>query len=358
MAALLVLGGSGFFAGCGGSATTSGAKGAGGVAGAASGSGGVGGTMGVGGAVGSGGGGGVGGGTGAKGGAGGPGGAGGTAGTGGAVGAAGAGGAVGSGGASGSAGAGGAVGAGGGGGTSPGACGGESPCPGLDNCTLTLMPEGGACVRICSVGTLHRVTTTADVTALAALRCEVVSGGLYFDARLDNTVAFDTIREVDGDLALVHPNGMADLSGFANLESVTGALNMNYYSDGTDVLKVIEFPKLKSTTSFTVIGNGRGDTVHSVRLPVLQTLAQLAVNANPTLTEIQMPALTTVTTMFTVGLNDTLMSLAGFPALTSVPRAYVAYNPMLPECAVDAFIARVGATCSPCSYNDPNGVCN
>jgi hypothetical protein len=330
--ALVALGSVVAFSACGGAGAAGGLGGAGGA-----GSGGAaGGATGTGGAS-------------ASGGA-----AGGATGTGGASASGGAaGGATGTGGASASGGAGsGATGTGG----ASGSCTDDFSCPDLGTCSL--MPRGSGCVRLCSFDPLLQLTTADDVAALAALRCEVISGSLYFAGDFATLAGLETIREVNGDIYLYHPNSLADLGGLSGLETVSGSLLLYYYANGHDTLKVIELPNLESAGAIDVIGNAKGDTVHAIRFPALQTIDDMALNANPTLTEIQMPALRTVTDLLTIAQDTALTSLDGFPSLTSVPRVDMSYDDHLAQCAVDAFIARVGAACFGCSNNDASGTCN
>jgi hypothetical protein len=255
------------------------------------------------------------------------------------------------------AGQGGAAGAGTGGTAAPGSCD-DFSCPDLGTCSLT--HEGNGCLRVCNFKDHHiLLRSNADVAQLAALRCNIINSNVNIYDPVDSLAGLETIRTVQGELNVLDSHSLSTLAGLDGLEEVIGSLVLLDSPPGTGnrTLQSAELPSLKTVDGLSVQSDGASESLHAIHFPSLETAGLIAIVSDHDLTDIDLPSLKAVTSYIRLNGNDALTSLGGFASLQSAPDLYIAMNPRLPQCQVDALASRVGARCVSCGQNDPNGTC-
>jgi hypothetical protein len=158
----------------------------------------------------------------------------------------------------------------------------------------------------------------------------------------------ETIREVES-LGIVQ-TGLEDLQGLDGLTTVT-----DFTISNNEQLSSLELPALE-----TVLGRFQIEVNSGViEFPSLESVGEFAIVANPGVTSVRMDALQSVGS-FWVQANQTLTTLHDLPALSALGSVVsIDSNPTLPQCEVDAILARAMVNCFSCAgSNDEAAVCN
>ena len=208
---------------------------------------------------------------------------------------------------------------------------------------------GVTSLTTCSFSDDYTVRSQDELDRVAATGCEVVEGTLVLrGSSIVDLSGLATIREIES-LSIVL-TGLADLDGLGTLTAADTLTITN-----NEQLSVLELDSLKAVAGRFEIAESAG----VIQLPSLESVGEFAIVSNPGLTSVQMDALKSVESFWIQG-NESLMTLHDLPSLSYLGDVVsIDGNPMLPQCEVDAILARVGATCLSCSgANNPNGVCN
>ncbi len=203
--------------------------------------------------------------------------------------------------------------------------------------------------RVCTVSGDGVLQFPTDVDLLAEQGCSVIEGALVFRGpSILDLHGLETIREVES-LGIIQ-TALVNLQGLDGLTTVTDLTISNNEQSSS-----LELPALK-----TVLGRFQIDANSGViGFPSLQSVNEFAIVANPGVTSVRMDALASVQS-FWVQANQTLTTLNDLPSLSAlVSVVSIDSNPTLPQCEVDAILARAMVNCASCaSSNDATGVCN
>ena len=127
----------------------------------------------------------------------------------------------------------------------------------------------------------------------------------------------------------------ADLETLASYSEVTGSIGV-YGTDAT----VVELPRLEVVGGSIDISENTSLT--SVRLPALLSVGDsVQVQNNDRLLSLSMPAVESIADSLVIFGNDQI-AVVEAPVLVELGRLFVAYNPALSMCDVDALAAQTG----------------
>jgi hypothetical protein len=120
-------------------------------------------------------------------------------------------------------------------------------------------------------------------------------------------------------------------------------------------LSSLELPALKTVSERFQIEVNSG----AIQLPSLESVKEFAIVGNPSVTSVRMDALVSVES-FWVQANQNLTTLHDLPSLAVLGSVVsIDGNPTLPQCEVDAILARAMVDCFSCAgNNDETAVCD